>query len=78
MLINRIFEALKKPLIIGDNQIIINVSIGVSIFPENGSQLECLIHQADCAMYESKKIEGCIFNFFKDSNKDVLKSCISK
>lgn len=64
MLINRIFEELKTPLIIGDTQILIKVSIGVSIFPEYTSQLEMLIHQADSAMYEAKKRDGCTFSFF--------------
>ena len=47
ILINRIFEELKTSLIIDDNEIQINVSIGVSIFPDYTSDLELLINQAD-------------------------------
>jgi diguanylate cyclase (GGDEF)-like protein len=32
----------------------ISASIGVAMFPENGNDLESLLHHADCAMYESK------------------------
>jgi GGDEF domain-containing protein len=64
-LINRIFEELKKPLIIDNNEIQIELSIGVSIFSDNNSDLEILIHQADSAMYVAKRRAGCTFNFFE-------------
>ena len=32
----------------------VSASIGVAMFPENGDNLESLLHHADCAMYESK------------------------
>ena len=32
----------------------VSASIGVAMFPENGHDLESLLHHADCAMYESK------------------------
>lgn len=63
-LINRIFKELQTPLIVDDKQIPINLSIGVSIFPDYTSDLEDLINQADCAMYEAKKRAGCTFAFF--------------
>ena len=74
ILINRIFEELKSPLIIGDEKILIEVSIGVSIFSEDASDLEILIHKADRAMYEAKKREGCTFSFFENLNKKISTS----
>jgi predicted signal transduction protein with EAL and GGDEF domain len=32
----------------------VSASIGVAMFPENGKDLESLLHHADCAMYVSK------------------------
>jgi diguanylate cyclase (GGDEF)-like protein len=61
ILINKIFEELKTPLIIDDNEILINISVGASVFPDDTSDLENLIHKADSAMYEAKRIEGCTF-----------------
>lgn len=74
ILINRIFEELKTPLIIGDNEIPINVSIGVSIFPDSSSDLELLINQADRAMYEAKKRENCTFSFYMKESTEVPKT----
>lgn len=63
-LADRIFKELKTPLLIDDNKIQINLSIGISIFPDYASNMEVLINQADSAMYEAKKREGCAFSIF--------------
>lgn len=65
-LIDRIFSELKTPLIIGENEILINISIGVSIFPDYALDLEVLLQQADSAMYEAKQKEGSTFCFFRE------------
>lgn len=63
-LIGRIFEELEKPFVTDGISIHLNLSIGVSIFPDNTSDMEVLIHNADSAMYEAKKKEGCAFCYF--------------
>ncbi len=65
-LIDRILSELKTPFIIGENEISINISIGVSIFPDYALDLEALIHQADRAMYEAKQKEGSTFCFYRE------------
>jgi diguanylate cyclase (GGDEF)-like protein len=64
-LIDRIFEELKTPFIINDKEIQIKLSIGVSMFPDNTTDFETLINQADSAMYEAKKREGCTLSYFE-------------
>jgi diguanylate cyclase (GGDEF)-like protein len=68
ILINRIFENLKTPLILDDKEILITISVGASIFTDYTSDLELLINRADNAMYEAKKREGCTFSLFKNPN----------
>ncbi|MBM7624144.1 GGDEF domain-containing protein [Sporohalobacter salinus] len=51
----RIIDGFEKPLIIDDSKFFINVSIGISICPKDGNQLEELIKKADHAMYKAKK-----------------------
>lgn len=63
-LIGRIFEELEKPFVTAGVSICLNLSIGVSIFPDNTSNMEVLIHNADSAMYEAKKKEGSAFCYF--------------
>ena len=50
------------------NQIIypLSISIGVSIFPENGKSAKMLLRNADAAMYEAKKHGTGHFYFYQD------------
>ncbi|MCH1624567.1 EAL domain-containing protein [Fredinandcohnia sp. SECRCQ15] len=45
----------------------ITASIGVSIFPEDGGDLDTLVRYADIAMYISKEKGGNVAQFFDDS-----------
>lgn len=49
-----IFSALEKPFFIGTQKVIVTASIGISISPEDGSELNELLRNADLAMYRSK------------------------
>jgi len=62
-MIGRIFEALKTPLVLNQQEIQNNLSIGISIFTDCSQNLDSLIIQADCAMYKAKKIEGNSYCF---------------
>ena len=51
----KIIAALSKPFSIGDQKAQIGASIGISVFPENGTDTETLLKRADDAMYTAKK-----------------------
>ena len=38
-----------------DDAVAISASIGISVFPRDGEEIEALLHQADSAMYKAKK-----------------------
>ncbi len=50
----KIISAIKVPCKIGDLNLIVQSSIGISVFPNNGNTAEVLIKSADKAMYEAK------------------------
>jgi len=50
-----IFSSLREPFLIGENQIYINTSIGIALYPDDGDEEEVLIKSADKAMYLAKK-----------------------
>jgi diguanylate cyclase (GGDEF)-like protein/PAS domain S-box-containing protein len=54
-IIQKIVGTLDKPFTIEGQQILISVSIGISLYPENGQTGEELIKNADKAMYRAKK-----------------------
>jgi diguanylate cyclase (GGDEF)-like protein len=51
----KMLEALRQPLMLGDRELFISSSIGISLYPSDGSDSETLIKNADTAMYHSKK-----------------------
>ena len=60
ILIEKIFEKFSKPLWLEQfsMEIKVNISIGVSIFPDHGEDADTLISKADAAMYDVKKKQG--------------------
>lgn len=64
-LANRIHIALSAPFTVDGKQIITSVSIGISIFPDDGSEGDILIRHSDMAMYRAKqqgKGNTCFFD----------------
>ncbi|MCY6483022.1 bifunctional diguanylate cyclase/phosphodiesterase [Clostridium aestuarii] len=56
----------KKPIIVDNKEYIINISTGVSIFPDHGEDIKTLFKHTDIAMYNNKnnkKMEYEIFNY---------------
>lgn len=57
-LVKRMFSELSKPISIGDMEINITISIGISICPDHGKDKDKIIKYADEAMYFAKSLEG--------------------
>jgi len=64
-LITRIFNIFESPTILENNSIKINISIGICLLSQAESR-DQLIYQADSAMYEAKKNQGCSFEFYSN------------
>ncbi|HEX4879298.1 MAG TPA: EAL domain-containing protein [Limnobacter sp.] len=45
----------KKPFELGDKKIYVGASVGVSLFPDDGREVESLLKNADIAMYQAKQ-----------------------
>jgi diguanylate cyclase (GGDEF)-like protein len=50
----KIGEVGKRPLVIGDTECSVGLSMGVSIFPDDGGTIEEILGRADAAMYSVK------------------------
>ena len=50
-----IINALKEPIRIGEHEIVMTPSIGIAVSPEDGADAATLLHNADLAMYFSKR-----------------------
>jgi diguanylate cyclase (GGDEF)-like protein/PAS domain S-box-containing protein len=70
MAASRIMEALSPSLKLGARQVPVSVSMGISIYPDNATDLDTLIQQADAAMYKAKQAGRATYRFFSaDMNR---------
>lgn len=69
----RILDAFKKPFMIKGYELYITTSIGISIYPAHGDNVETLLKNADIAMYRAKDRGRNNYQFFTlDMNKATL------
>jgi predicted signal transduction protein with EAL and GGDEF domain len=50
----RVIEALAQPFFLEGQQLFVSASVGIATYPENGRDAECLLKNADTAMYGAK------------------------
>jgi len=62
----RIARELTPPFDLHDHSFTVTSSIGISIFPDHGENVETLIKNADAAMYASKNRGRNTFSFFSE------------
>ncbi len=64
----KILASIGKPFQVGDNQILISASIGISIYPIDGGTGEILLRKADIALYRAKAMGKNRYQFHSPWN----------
>jgi diguanylate cyclase (GGDEF)-like protein/PAS domain S-box-containing protein len=72
MLAQKILNVVAEPHRIGDHELHVTPSIGISIFPEDGADAPTLLRGADTAMYHAKGVGRNNFQFFTSSMNYVV------
>ncbi len=60
----RILDLLSQPTRIGDQEVYISGSIGITLYPSDGEDVDMLLRNADVAMYHAKESGRNSFQFF--------------
>ncbi|WP_197491590.1 bifunctional diguanylate cyclase/phosphodiesterase [Bacillus sp. SJS] len=60
----RLLEEISKPISIGENEVSVTCSIGISLYPNHADTIDDLISTADIAMYSAKEKGKNTFEFF--------------
>ena len=60
----RIVDQLAVPFTVAGHEMHITTSVGIAIYPENGGDMESLVSNADCAMYNAKQSGRNRYRFF--------------
>lgn len=68
-LVNRLLKIIMDPFIIANHSISITASVGVSMYPKDGTTADELLLNADIAMYSAKRDGANKLNFYKKQKK---------
>ncbi len=63
----KIVEHLANPIMIEDQDISVSVSMGISVYPKDGDNVETLLKNADTAMYRTKELAQENIKFYTDA-----------
>lgn len=61
----RILDALREPIQLEQAEVYVSASLGISVFPEDGEDLETLLQHADVALYHAKERGRNTFQFYR-------------
>jgi len=60
----RVIETLEAPFDLNGSEAYISCSIGISIYPHDGADIDSLVKNADVAMYSAKELGRSTFQFY--------------
>lgn len=70
--IDKVQQAIRKKIIVEKTEHDITLSIGISVFPNDGKSVQTLLKNADMAMYKAKNDGGDKYRFFMPQmNEDI-------
>lgn len=64
--VEKLIKALQQPYYLEDQMLTVGTSIGISVYPDNGTDSDSLINHADTAMYHAKK-EKLTYAFYSEN-----------
>jgi len=69
-----LLKSFRNPFKIDSRELILTLSIGIAMFPENGKNSSELLRNADTAMYKAKSLGRNTYSFFtKEMNVNMLR-----
>jgi len=70
----KILENLARPYTIEGHELVLSGSVGIAIYPQDGTNADDLLRNADMAMYAAKGDRGDSFKFYSESmNRNAVK-----
>ena len=73
-LAERIVDALAVPLLMDGQPILLTASLGLSVYPDDGDDLDTLLKNADTAMYAAKEKGRNSYQFFQKAMNDAARA----
>ena len=64
--LERLLQAAADPVTLGDAEIAVSASMGIAVFPRDGTHPDLLLRRADQSMYQAKQAGRNRFRFFSE------------
>lgn len=75
--VNKIMMSIKDPIDYKNQKIHVTISIGISLYPNDGKTIDDLLKNADSAMYKAKEEGRNCFKFYtEDMSLEVMKKIV--
>ncbi len=74
-IITKLMDAMKTPIILDNQQFYVTLSIGISMYPNDGSSADVLLKNADAAMYKAKDDGRNTYRFY---TQDMTKKAFER
>lgn len=73
----RILDRLARPIALEGREIAVTASIGIALFPSDGSDVDSLMRQADAAMYDAKHLGRNRYQFYTPALGQAAEQALS-
>jgi len=65
VVVDKLFSAFQTPIIVDDREFIIQMSLGIAMYPQDGENMDNLMRYADVALYQAKEKPGNSYQFYR-------------
>ncbi len=65
-IIEKLLNQFRTPYLINNHELLLTISLGISVFPDDGALAATLLRKADSAMYHSKEFGRNTYSYFTD------------
>ncbi|MGP0174779.1 two-component system response regulator [Pseudomonas sp. NCHU5208] len=72
--VERLLNIIAQPMKVAGNRYDLSACIGISVFPDDGADIETLYRQADSAMYQAKQEGRNRYRFFSNSIESTARA----
>ncbi|MEM6485151.1 MAG: EAL domain-containing protein [Pseudomonadota bacterium] len=66
LIAEKLNAALREPIALGDQNITVSASLGISLYPSDGDSVQELMRNADAAMYDAKEAGRDTYRFYSE------------
>jgi diguanylate cyclase (GGDEF)-like protein/PAS domain S-box-containing protein len=63
----KIVDSFRKPFLIDAHQLVVTTSIGIAVYPNDGTDEGILLKNADIVMYQAKQAGGARYHLYKEA-----------